>query len=105
MVWFTFRYLVELADGLCLAAFASPAVAVLWGLQLVEALKHEDWDEELLAHELCEQVRARRRGAGSLGLGSGLSRSARAAPALPLRAGREVVHRRWCTGGGVIGLS
>ncbi|KAG1660556.1 hypothetical protein FOA52_002000 [Chlamydomonas sp. UWO 241] len=50
-------YLVELtSSGLCLAAFREPASAVAWGLCLIEVMKHADWDEELLAHVLCEEV-------------------------------------------------
>ncbi|KAG1660559.1 hypothetical protein FOA52_002003 [Chlamydomonas sp. UWO 241] len=50
-------YLVELtSSGLCLAAFCEPASAVAWGLCLIEVMKNADWDEELLAHELCEEV-------------------------------------------------
>ncbi|KAG1677569.1 hypothetical protein FOA52_014467 [Chlamydomonas sp. UWO 241] len=50
-------YLVELtSSGLCLAAFREPASAVAWGLCLIEVMKHADWDEELLAHELCQEV-------------------------------------------------
>ncbi|KAG1668893.1 hypothetical protein FOA52_016062 [Chlamydomonas sp. UWO 241] len=50
-------YLVErTSSGLCLAAFSEPASAVAWGLCLIEVMKHADWDEELLAHELCEKV-------------------------------------------------
>ncbi|KAG1676531.1 hypothetical protein FOA52_000074 [Chlamydomonas sp. UWO 241] len=50
-------YVVELtSSGLCLAAFCEPASTVAWGLCLIEVMKHADWDEELLAHELCEEV-------------------------------------------------
>ncbi|KAG1658835.1 hypothetical protein FOA52_008260 [Chlamydomonas sp. UWO 241] len=50
-------YIVELtSSGLCLAAFHEPASAVAWGLCLIEVLKHAEWDEELLAHELFEEV-------------------------------------------------
>ncbi|KAG1676528.1 hypothetical protein FOA52_000071 [Chlamydomonas sp. UWO 241] len=50
-------YLVELtSSGLCLAAFREPASAVAWGMCLIEVMKHAAWDEELLAHELCEEV-------------------------------------------------
>ncbi|KAG1669680.1 hypothetical protein FOA52_002064 [Chlamydomonas sp. UWO 241] len=41
---------------LCLAAFREPASAVMWGLCLIEVMKHAEWDEELLDHELCEEV-------------------------------------------------
>ncbi|KAJ9533873.1 hypothetical protein QJQ45_026962 [Haematococcus lacustris] len=49
-------YLVELSGGLCLAAFLSPAAALLWALQLRADLLEAPWQEELLAHELCEEV-------------------------------------------------
>ncbi|KAG1664272.1 hypothetical protein FOA52_009774 [Chlamydomonas sp. UWO 241] len=50
-------YLVELTSaGICLAAFREPTSAVAWGLCLIEVMKHAEWDEELLAHELCEEV-------------------------------------------------
>lgn len=41
-------YLVELAAGLCLAAFGSPLQAVQFGLQLVQSLKMAEWNEDLL---------------------------------------------------------
>eukprot|EP00955_Chlamydomonas_euryale_P060726 357806-Chlamydomonas_euryale.AAC.16 len=50
-------YLVELtSSGLCLAAFDQPLSAVVWGLCVIEAMKFADWDEDLLANELCEEV-------------------------------------------------
>ncbi|KAG1668809.1 hypothetical protein FOA52_004903 [Chlamydomonas sp. UWO 241] len=50
-------YLVDLSSaGLCLAAFRHPMDAVAWGAGLIEVMKHHQWDEELLNHELCEQV-------------------------------------------------
>ncbi|PNH04997.1 Cycloartenol synthase [Tetrabaena socialis] len=49
-------YLVEAGDGLVLAAFGSPAGAADWALDCVEGLKRVDWEPELLAHELCEEV-------------------------------------------------
>ncbi|KAL6750703.1 nucleotide cyclase [Haematococcus lacustris] len=49
-------YLVELSGGLCLAAFLSPAAALLWALQLWADLLGAPWQEELLAHVLCEEV-------------------------------------------------
>ncbi|KAG2446180.1 hypothetical protein HXX76_000773 [Chlamydomonas incerta] len=49
-------YLVEGGDGLVLAAFGSPLAAVEWALDTLEALREVAWDEELLAHELCEEV-------------------------------------------------
>ena len=46
-------YLVEMTgSGLCLAAFASPLQAIMWGVMLIEALKGVDWDSDLLAHEV-----------------------------------------------------
>ncbi|KAG1669631.1 hypothetical protein FOA52_010791 [Chlamydomonas sp. UWO 241] len=51
-------YLVDLtSSGLCLAAFHHPVDAVAWGAGLIEVMKHRQWDEELLSHELCEEVR------------------------------------------------
>ncbi len=52
-------YCVEMAGGLCLAAFQCPCAAVLWALELVDSLLEADWDPELLAHELCETVAVR----------------------------------------------
>ncbi|KAJ9514245.1 hypothetical protein QJQ45_012245 [Haematococcus lacustris] len=49
-------YLVELSGGLCLAAFLSPAAALLWALQLWADLLGAPWQEELLTHVLCEEV-------------------------------------------------
>ncbi|KAG1655623.1 hypothetical protein FOA52_008837 [Chlamydomonas sp. UWO 241] len=50
-------YLVDLSSaGLCLAAFRHPLDAVAWGAGLIEVMKHRQWDEELLSHELCEEV-------------------------------------------------
>ncbi|KXZ56441.1 hypothetical protein GPECTOR_1g395 [Gonium pectorale] len=49
-------YLVEGGDGLVLAAFGSPLAGVEWALNTVAGLKELDWEEELLAHELCEEV-------------------------------------------------
>eukprot|EP00198_Chlamydomonas_reinhardtii_P013206 XP_001702543.1 predicted protein [Chlamydomonas reinhardtii] len=49
-------YLVEGGDGLVLAAFGSPLAAVEWALDTVEALRELVWEEELLAHEMCEEV-------------------------------------------------
>ena len=42
--------MVELAGGLCLAAFSSPATASHWALSLIEVMLHAPWDEELLEH-------------------------------------------------------
>ncbi|KAG2493662.1 hypothetical protein HYH03_008176 [Edaphochlamys debaryana] len=49
-------YVVELVDGLCLAAFRSPADALLWSLRCGRALLQAPWSDELLEHELCEEV-------------------------------------------------
>ncbi|KXZ56440.1 hypothetical protein GPECTOR_1g394 [Gonium pectorale] len=49
-------YLVEGGDGLVLAAFGCPLAGVEWALNTVAGLKELDWEEELLAHELCEEV-------------------------------------------------
>ncbi|KAG1676736.1 hypothetical protein FOA52_005025 [Chlamydomonas sp. UWO 241] len=50
-------YLVDLtSSGLCIAAFHHPLDAVAWGAGLIEVMKHRPWDEELLGHELCEEV-------------------------------------------------
>ncbi|KAG2490196.1 hypothetical protein HYH03_011323 [Edaphochlamys debaryana] len=48
-------FLVEGGDGLVLAAFGRPSAAVLWALQCIEQLKSQDWEEELLGHELCSE--------------------------------------------------
>ena len=46
-------YLVEMTgSGLCLAAFSRPLDAIMWSVSLIEDLKHADWDEDLLAHEV-----------------------------------------------------
>ncbi|KAG1669083.1 hypothetical protein FOA52_004002 [Chlamydomonas sp. UWO 241] len=50
-------YLVDLtSSGLCIAAFQHPVDAVAWGAGLIEIMKHRQWDEELLSHELFEEV-------------------------------------------------
>ncbi|KAG2440502.1 hypothetical protein HYH02_010380 [Chlamydomonas schloesseri] len=49
-------YLVEGGDGLVLAAFGSPLAAVEWALDTLEGLRKLAWEEELLSHELCEEV-------------------------------------------------
>ncbi len=51
-------YVVEMAGGLCLCAFPTSASAILWALHLLDDLLMADWEPELLAHELCEEVRA-----------------------------------------------
>ena len=52
-------FLVEGGDGLVLAAFGSPLAAVHWALDVMDELQATAWEEELLAHELCEEVRGR----------------------------------------------
>ncbi|KAG2426175.1 hypothetical protein HXX76_013156 [Chlamydomonas incerta] len=49
-------YLLEGGDGLALVAFGNAGCAVGWALDCVEALKEMDWEDELLSHELCEEV-------------------------------------------------
>ncbi|KXZ55603.1 hypothetical protein GPECTOR_2g1153 [Gonium pectorale] len=49
-------YLVEHVEGFMLTAFHSPAEAILWGLRMQELMLKEEWPEELLSHELCEEV-------------------------------------------------
>ncbi|KAG2485781.1 hypothetical protein HYH03_015493 [Edaphochlamys debaryana] len=49
-------FLVEAGEGLVLAAFASPRAAVEWALDCLEELHDLEWEEELLTHELCEEV-------------------------------------------------
>eukprot|EP00198_Chlamydomonas_reinhardtii_P006624 XP_001695960.1 predicted protein [Chlamydomonas reinhardtii] len=49
-------YLVEHVEGFMLTAFHSPADAILWGLRMQELMLKEDWPDELLSHELCEEV-------------------------------------------------
>ncbi|KAG2496610.1 hypothetical protein HYH03_005431 [Edaphochlamys debaryana] len=49
-------YMVELRDGLCLAAFGSCHAAVAFALTAKDRLVYADWPEELLLHELCETV-------------------------------------------------
>ncbi|KAG1660667.1 hypothetical protein FOA52_006828 [Chlamydomonas sp. UWO 241] len=50
-------YLVNLSSsGQCIAAFHHPLDAVAWGAGLIEVMKHHQWGEELLGHELCEEV-------------------------------------------------
>ncbi|KXZ42845.1 hypothetical protein GPECTOR_115g339 [Gonium pectorale] len=49
-------YLVEGGDGLLLAAFGSPLAGVHWALECVARLREERWEDELLGHELCEEV-------------------------------------------------
>ncbi|KAL6764315.1 hypothetical protein V8C86DRAFT_2479502 [Haematococcus lacustris] len=49
-------YLMEAVDGLCLAAFGSPAAAVRWALDTLTRCLALDWPHELLEHELGEAV-------------------------------------------------
>ncbi|KAJ9524357.1 hypothetical protein QJQ45_008547 [Haematococcus lacustris] len=49
-------YLMEAVDGLCLAAFGSPAAAVRWALDTLTRCLELDWPHELLEHELGEAV-------------------------------------------------
>ncbi|MEW5301527.1 MAG: hypothetical protein WDW36_004384 [Sanguina aurantia] len=49
-------YLVEAVDGLFLAAFQRPADAILWALECNEDMIKQEWPEELLTHELCEEL-------------------------------------------------
>ncbi|GFH22495.1 guanylate cyclase domain-containing protein [Haematococcus lacustris] len=49
-------YLMEAVDGLCLAAFGSPAAAVRWALDTLNRCLALDWPHELLEHELGEAV-------------------------------------------------
>uniref|UniRef100_A0A7S3R719 Guanylate cyclase domain-containing protein n=1 Tax=Dunaliella tertiolecta TaxID=3047 RepID=A0A7S3R719_DUNTE len=48
-------YLVEAADGLCLAAFTRPSSAIRWALESIEACLNADWPPELLETELGEE--------------------------------------------------
>jgi hypothetical protein len=52
-------FLVEGGDGLVLASFSSPLSAVHWALDVMDELQATAWEEELLAHEQCEEVRGR----------------------------------------------
>ncbi|KAG1676448.1 hypothetical protein FOA52_002268 [Chlamydomonas sp. UWO 241] len=68
-------YLVDLtASGQCLVAFHHPLDAVAWGAGLIEVMKHRQWDEELLSHELCEEVLLHEPGGEYTGGSSPLSR-------------------------------
>jgi hypothetical protein len=49
-------YVVEMADGLCLAAFQRPEQAIAWALASQAALIDAAWPEALLKHELCEVI-------------------------------------------------
>jgi hypothetical protein len=45
-------YLVELSDGLVLASFSHPHVAIRWALATVQHCMAADWPQELLHHEV-----------------------------------------------------
>lgn len=45
-------YAVEVADGMCLIAFYSPAAAIRWALSCIEMCLTADWPQELLANEV-----------------------------------------------------
>ncbi|KAG2496361.1 hypothetical protein HYH03_005591 [Edaphochlamys debaryana] len=47
-------YKVEGADGLVLAVFASPVAALAWACSCITALCQHQWEDALLAHELCQ---------------------------------------------------
>ncbi|KAG2444465.1 hypothetical protein HXX76_001217 [Chlamydomonas incerta] len=69
-------YVVELVDGLCLAAFRSSADALLWALRCGRQLLAAPWSDDLLEHELCEEVSLPLHGewgaaAGGGGMGAG----------------------------------
>ncbi|KAG1668622.1 hypothetical protein FOA52_001491 [Chlamydomonas sp. UWO 241] len=50
-------YLVDLtSSGLSIAALQHPVDAVAWGAGLIRVMKHRQWDEDLLSHELFEEV-------------------------------------------------
>ncbi|KAG2496362.1 hypothetical protein HYH03_005592 [Edaphochlamys debaryana] len=48
-------YKVEGADGLVLAVFASPVAALAWACSCITALCQHQWEDALLAHELCQE--------------------------------------------------
>ncbi|KAJ9528482.1 hypothetical protein QJQ45_020540 [Haematococcus lacustris] len=52
----TAGYLVEVTEGLLLVAALRPSCAIRWALSLMRSCLAADWPEELLAHELGEQV-------------------------------------------------
>ncbi len=48
---------VKMVGGLCVVAFHSAATALAWALKLVDELRLvAEWNAELLAHEMCEEV-------------------------------------------------
>lgn len=49
-------YLVEASGGLVLAAFPRPEGALRWCLSCQSAMIDQDWPEELLKHELGEEM-------------------------------------------------
>ncbi len=49
-------YLVEYVSGFLLTAFQSPAAAILWALRVKDLMMCEPWCDDLLSHELCEEV-------------------------------------------------
>ncbi|MEW5301992.1 MAG: hypothetical protein WDW36_004810 [Sanguina aurantia] len=49
-------YLVEGPDGLLLASFHHPLAAMRWALHCMKDMRTLPWPEELLQHELCEEV-------------------------------------------------
>ena len=52
-----FRESGEEQDGLILAAFPHPEGALRWCLSCQSAMVDQDWPEELLRHELGEEIR------------------------------------------------
>ncbi len=49
-------YLVEAVDGLFLAAFLRPFKAISWALECNDLMIKQAWPDELLTHELCEEL-------------------------------------------------
>lgn len=49
-------YMVECVDGLFLASFVNPWDALTWALRCHQRMLMAAWPEELLKHELCEQI-------------------------------------------------
>lgn len=47
---------VECVDGLFLASFVNPWDALTWALRCHQRMLMAAWPEELLKHELCEQI-------------------------------------------------
>ena len=50
-------YLVQASGGLVLAAFPRPEGALRWCLSCQGAMMEQEWPEELLEHELGEELR------------------------------------------------